>query len=153
IRSPTRITDIVGRTQVSGPSDYGAVKKVQAGYKLTPLSAWGRQNYVPPAGKVDASIDMKTPPPVLIDKMDAATYFGQFAEILKDNPPALVDYPMIHRLERLGFKVGEGFDLKSAPPNVRQAFERGLTDGHALVMAEGNKAAGIGQKGWVYTIR
>jgi hypothetical protein len=96
---------------------------------------------------------MKTPAPVQIDKMDAATYFGLFSEILKDNPPALTDYPMVHRLERLGFKVGTSFDLTNAPSGVRQAFERGLADGHAEVLSEGNKAAGVGQKGWVYTTR
>lgn len=153
IRSPTRFTDIVGRTQVNGPADYDAVHKVQAGYKLTPLSAWGKGDYVPPKGNVDPSIDMKTPPPVQVDKMDAAAFFGRFAEILKDNPPALTDYPMIHRLERLGFKVGASFSLNEAPSHIQQAFRRGLTDGHALVLAEGNKAAGIGQKGWVYTTR
>jgi hypothetical protein len=151
IRSPTRFMDIVGRTQVNGPADYDAVQKVQAGYNLTPLSAFGKGEYTPTKGKVDPSIDMKTPPPVQVDSMDAATYFGRFAQILKDNLPALVDYPMLHRLERLGFKVGESFDLKAAPPSIRQAFERGLADGHALLLAEGNKASGIGQKGWVYT--
>src|SRR5262249_43089590 len=132
IRSPTRYFDIVGRTLTNGPADYDATHKVQAGYKLTPLSAWGKGDYVPPKGKVDPSIDMKTTPPVKVDNMDAATYFALFASLLKDNPPALVDYPILHRLERLGFKAGGAFDLKAAPPNIQQAFAQGLADGHAL---------------------
>ena len=151
IRSPTRYLDIVGRTKTDGPADYDAVHEVQAGYKLTPLSAWGKGNYVPPKRMVDPSIDMKTPPPVQVDKMNAATYFGMFAELLKDNPPSPVDYPMIHRLERLGFKVGQPFDLNAQPANIQQAFERGAADGNALVLAEGKKAGGEGLKGWVYT--
>ena len=71
---------------------------------------------------MDPSIDMKTPPPVQVDKMDAAAFFGRFAEILKDNPPALTDYPMIHRLERLGFKVGASFSLNEAPSHIQQAL-------------------------------
>src|SRR5262249_36113092 len=43
------------------------------------------------------------------------------------------------------------FDLKAASPNIQQAFAQGLADGHALVIAEGKKAAGIGLKGWAYT--
>jgi hypothetical protein len=42
IRSPTRLVAIGGRTQTNGVTDYDAVHKIQAGYRLTPLSAWGR---------------------------------------------------------------------------------------------------------------
>jgi hypothetical protein len=153
IRSPTRIVGIIGRTQTNGSADYDNVYKIHAGYKLTPLSAWGKGRYVPPKGKVDPTVDMKTPPPVQVDRMEAATCFGRFAELLKDNPPGPFDYPLPHRLERLGFKVGEGFDLKAHPANIQQAFVRATTDGNALVLAEGKKAGGEGVKGWVYTTR
>jgi hypothetical protein len=153
IRSPTRYVWIIGRTQTNGTADYANVHKIQDGYKLTPLSAWGTGDYVPPAGVVDPSIDMRTPPPQIVDNMDAAAFFGRFAELLKDNPPNQVDYPMIHRLERLGFEVGESFDLSAAPATIRQAIERAFADGKALVLAEGDKAAGIGGAGWVYTTR
>jgi hypothetical protein len=152
IRSPTRYFDIVGRTQINSTSEYDAVHKVQFGYKLTPLSAWGKGDYTPAKGKVDPAIDMKTPVPVQIDKMDAAAFFKLFADLLTDNPPGPFDYPILHRLERLGFKAGQSFDLKAAPANVQEAFERGLTDGHTLVLSEGKKAAGIGKTGWVYTL-
>src|SRR5882762_3289981 len=125
IRSPTRFVGIGGRTQTNGVADYENVHQIQAGYKLTPLSAWGKGEYVPPKGKVDPAIDMKTPPPAQVDKMDAATFFARFAELLKDNPPGPFDYPMIHRLERIGFKAGQNFDLNGAPPQIKQAFDRG----------------------------
>ena len=79
IRSPTRFVGIGGRTQTNGVADYDNVHRIQAGYKLTPLSAWGKGNYTPPRNKVDPSIDMETPPPVQIENMDAATYFAHFA--------------------------------------------------------------------------
>jgi len=63
IRSPTRFVAIAGRTQTNGAADYDNVHRIQAGYRLTPLSAWGKGNYVPPKGTVDPAIDMKTPPP------------------------------------------------------------------------------------------
>lgn len=151
IRSPTRYLDIVGRTKANGPEDYDAVHEVQAGYKLTPLSAWGKGDYVPPKGQVDPSIDMKTPPPVTVDKMDAAAFFGSFAELLKDNPPSPFDYPMVHRLERVGLRVGQPFDLDAKPANIKEAFEHAAGDGNALVLAEGKKAGGEGVNGWAYT--
>jgi hypothetical protein len=153
IRSPTRIMNIGGRTQTNGVADYENVHKIQAGYKLTPLSAWGKGNYTPPKGKVDPALDMHTPPPAQIEKMDAATYFARFAELLKDNPPGPFDYPMVHRLERTGFNVGQGFDLNAAAANVKQAFERGSADGRVLVAKFGKEAGGEGGKGWVYTTR
>jgi hypothetical protein len=153
IRSPTRFVGIGGRTQTNGVSDYDNVHQIQAAYKLTPLSAWGKGNYVAPKNKVDPAIDMKTPPPVQIEKMDAARYFSYLAELLKDNPPGPFDYPIIHRMERIGFKVGQGFDLNTAPSNIKQAFERGTTDGRALVAKLAKEAGGEGGKGWVYTTR
>jgi len=153
IRSPTRYVWIIGRTQTNGAADYANVHKVQDSMGLLPLSAWGKGTYVPPKGKVDPNIDMKAAPPEVVDRMDAATFFGRFAELLKDNPPNPVDYPIIHRLERVGFKVGHDFNLAEAPANIRQGFERGYVDGKALVLAEGKKAAGIGGKGWIYTSR
>jgi hypothetical protein len=153
IRSPTRFVGIGGRTQTNGVADYENVHQIQAGYRLTPLSAWGKGNYIPPKNRVDPAIDMKTPPPVQIEKMDAATYFARFAELLKDNPPGPFDYPMIHRLGRVGFKVGAGFDLNTASQDVRQAFERGTADGRTLVAKLAKEASGEGGTGWVYTIR
>ena len=88
-----------------------------------------------------------------VEKMDPATYFARFAELLKDNPPGPFDYPMIRRLERVGFKAGQSFDLDGAPPNIKQAFERGTADGRALVAKLGKPASGEGSKGWVYTAR
>lgn len=151
IKSPTRYVWIIGRTQTDGAADYANVHKVQDGCRVTPLSAWGKGAYTPPKGAVDPKIDMKTPPPALVENMDAAIYLGSFAELLKDNPPNQVDYPMIHRLARLGLKVGESFDLAAQPAAIRQAIERGCSDGKALVIAEGKKAAGVGGKGWIYS--
>jgi len=153
IRSPTRFVAIGGRTQTNGPDDYANVHRIQAGYKLTPLSAWGKGDYVPPKNVVDPKIDMKTPPPIQVERMDAAAFFGHFAELLTDNPPNALDYPMIHRLERVGFRVGQSFDLNSAPPAIKQAFERATSDGKALVAKLGREAAGAGGKGWVYNVR
>src|SRR5215510_6409172 len=40
ISAPTPYVWIIGRTKTDGPQDYGAVHKIQAGYKLAPLSQW-----------------------------------------------------------------------------------------------------------------
>lgn len=94
---------------------------------------------------------MEAPPPDQIDKMDSATFFGLFANLPRDDPPGPFDYPIIHRLERIGFKVGQNFDLNAASPEIKQAFELGTAAGKEQVLAAGKKAAGEGGKGWVYS--
>lgn len=44
---PTDFAWILGRTQTNGPSDYDNVHQIQQGYKLIPLTSWGKP-YTPP---------------------------------------------------------------------------------------------------------
>ena len=54
IDAPTPYMVIIGRTKTDGPPDYDAVHKIQAGYKVTPLSQWGKPPQ-PVTVKVDPS--------------------------------------------------------------------------------------------------
>jgi hypothetical protein len=122
IEAPTPYVWIIGRTKTDGPADYDAVRKVQAGYKITPLSQWGKEP-VPPEFKPDPTVDMKTPPKVQVDTMPAGKYFAYAAELLKLHPPHLTDQPIVARLKRAGFEAGKSFDLDQADPAVKAAFE------------------------------
>jgi hypothetical protein len=42
IKSPTDMVWVIGRTQANGKADFPAVNAIQAQYKLTPLSEWGK---------------------------------------------------------------------------------------------------------------
>jgi hypothetical protein len=86
IDAPTPYVWIIGRTKTDGPADYDAVHKIQDGYKITPLSQWGKEP-VAPEVKIDPSIDMKTPPKVTVDTMPADKFFDYAAELLKLHPP------------------------------------------------------------------
>ena len=61
LKSPTSMAWILGRTYCTGtPQDYEAVHAIQDQYSVVPLSAYGKP-YAPRPGKVDPTIDMKTP--------------------------------------------------------------------------------------------
>ena len=56
-RSSTRYAWLLGQTQANGPDDFAAVNALQADYKLTPFSAWGKP-YTPPTNvPVDSKVD------------------------------------------------------------------------------------------------
>jgi hypothetical protein len=129
IDAPTPYVWIIGRTKTDGPPDYDAVHKIQAGYKITPLS----QNYSPPTVTIDPSVDMKTPPKVQIDTMPAGKFFAYAAELLKVNPPHITDQPMIAQLKKIGFERGKSFDLDNAAPAVRKALENAPSDAQQLM--------------------
>ena len=123
---------IIGRTKTDGPQDYDAVHKVQAGYVITPLSAWGKPTK-PAKVVIDPSIDMKTPPKTQIDTMSANKFFAYAAELLKVNPPHITDQPIIAQLKKIGIEPGKSFDLEKTEPAVRKALESAPSDAQKLM--------------------
>jgi hypothetical protein len=140
IDSPTGMVWIIGRTQTNGPADYPAVHKVQAGYKLTRLSEWGKTPSAVKA-KIDPSVDMKTPPMLQVNKMPTGNFFAYGAELMKINPPHLTDNDMVARMKRIGIEVGKSFDLAKAAPPVQKALEHAAKDALSLMQEKQNSLA------------
>ena len=122
IEAPTAYVWIIGRTKTDGPPDYDEVHKIQAGYKVTPLSEWGKSPK-PVEVRIASSVDMKTPPKTQIDTMQADQFFVYAAELLKLHPPHLTDQPIIAQLKRIGFEPGKSFDITKVDPVVKKALE------------------------------
>jgi hypothetical protein len=144
IEAPTPVVWIIGRTQTNGPKDYSAVRAVQDGFKVTPLSQWGGETR-PSAPVFDPSIDMKTPPPRQVGAMPAARFFVLAAELLHRYGPHVTDQPILARLKRIGF--GAVFDFNAADPAIQRGLERAATDALKLTA---DMASSIGQQrnGW-----
>jgi hypothetical protein len=132
IEAPTPYVWIIGRTKTDGPPDYDAVHKIQAGYKITPLSEWGKPPK-PVEVKIDPSIDMKTPPKVQVDTMKGGDYFAYAAELLKLQPPHLTDEPIIAQMKRIGIEPGKSFDMSKVDPVVKKAIEAAPEAGRQLM--------------------
>lgn len=60
IEAPTPYVWVIGRTKTDGPADYAAVHKIQAGYKVSLLSDFGKTPRLAEV-RIDPSVDMKTP--------------------------------------------------------------------------------------------
>ena len=106
--------------------------KIQAGYKVTPLSRWGKAPE-PVTVKIDPSVDMKTPPKIQVDTMPAAKYFTYAAELLKLHPPHITDEPIIAQMKRIGIEPGKSFDFDKLDPAVKKALESAPEEAQQLM--------------------
>ena len=132
IDAPTPYVWLIGRTKTDGPPDYDAVRKIQAGYKVTLLSEYGKTPK-PVEFKPDPSVDMKTPPKVQVDTMTAGVYFANAAELLKLNPPHVTDEPIIAQMKKIGIEPGKSFDIGKLDPTVQRALETAPQDAQKLM--------------------
>ena len=132
IDAPTPYVWIIGRTKTDGPADYDAVHKIQDGYKITPLSEWGKTPK-PVEAKIDPSVDIKTPPKTQVDTMPADKYFAYAAELLKLQPPHITDQPIIAQMKKIGIEPGKSFDMTKVDLAVQKALESVPVDAQQLM--------------------
>jgi hypothetical protein len=128
IVAPTPTVWILGRTQTNGPADYAAVNKVQDGYKLTPLSQWGK-DYTPPTNvPTDPNVDNETPPLVQVNKLDGVSMLSRLADLMAQHPPHSNDYPILFRLKQLGIEPGQPFDARKLTPEQVATINKAARD-------------------------
>jgi hypothetical protein len=150
--APTSTIWILGRTQTNGPSDYDNVHKVQDGYRLTPLSKWGK-DYAPPAtASTDPAIDNKTPPFIQVNKLDGVTVLGRLAELMAKYPPHPNDYPILFRMRQIGLEPGKPFEATKLNPGLVKTINSAAKDALVDLEKSGKSGAGIGLhvNGWFY---
>ena len=151
-KSPTAIVWILGRIYCTGtPEDYAAVHKMQDEISVVPLSAYGKP-YTPPEGRVDPSIDMKTPVRDQVNALSSEEYFSLLAKLMKDNPPAKADAPMVAKLARLGIVPGQSFDAKKLGEEATKALADVPKLGFEKIMGH-FKEAGRLENGWTFTTK
>jgi hypothetical protein len=126
IRSDTDLAMVLYRTQLLGPSDIDQVKKIQAGYQVTPLSAFLNQPPPAPAPLIDFV------PPLTRDQQRTSPQFFEildFALRFAPTPPA--EEELRARFATIGIGPDGGFDADKLTPEVRSAIEGGMADAWA----------------------
>jgi hypothetical protein len=154
-KSPTSIVWVLGRIYCTGTSeDYAAAHAIQDACSAVPLSSYGKP-YSPQPGQVDPAIDMKTSVREQVNHMDAATYFNRLALLMKDNPPAHADAPIIKRMARLRIIRGRPFDLSRLDQTTIEVLQSIPRSTEARIMAWFTDGAKVGddtfQDGWMLT--
>ena len=156
-KSPTGIVWILGRIYCTGtPEDYKAVHALQDQVSVVPLSAYGKP-YKPTAGKADPSIDMKTAVREQVNAFDGAAYFKLFAELLKTNPPAAEDAPMVARLAKIGIVPGQSFDASKLDPAVAKGIAQAPKPAQDKIMRHMKEGLLTGdfrlENGWFFSTK
>jgi hypothetical protein len=148
-KSPTGMVWIVGRIYCTGtPEDYKEVHAQQDQFSLVPLSSYGKP-YTPPAGHVDPSIDMKTAVRDQVNAMDVSAYFNLLAALMKGNPPAPADAPIVARMAKIGIVPGQPFDMGKFSPQTAAALQGVPKDAFRKIMAHFHESKR--ENGWVFS--
>ena len=153
-KSPTAMVWVLGRIYCTGtPEDYKAVHALQDQVSAVPLSAYGKP-YTPEVVKVDPAIDMKAAPRDQVNAMDGATYFKLLAELLKTNPPAAEDAPMVAKLAKIGIVPGQDFDASKLDPAVAKGIAAAPKPGQEKISAYLKESIVTGdakvENGWLF---
>src|SRR6478609_1890818 len=123
IRSDTDLALVLYRTQLLGPSDLENVKKIQAGYQVTPLSAFLNQPPPTPAPAIDFV------PPLTPDQQRTSPQFFDILGFVMRFAPSLPDETeMRDRFETIGIGPDGNFDADKLSPEMRSAIEGGMAD-------------------------
>ncbi|MCS5699514.1 DUF1254 domain-containing protein [Cyanobium sp. FGCU-52] len=153
IPAATRYIVILGRTYADGTeADYKATNALQAQYRITPLSAWGKP-YKPAPPPVDANpgISMTDKPQAVILAMGTEGYFNWLSKrMCTDAPAYAADAPALARFARIGFQPCKPFTLSKLNPAVQAALQDLPTTALARIGAN-QQSLGVMVNGWQVT--
>jgi hypothetical protein len=138
-RSSTQFSAAAYRTQLFNSADMPNVEKIQAGYKVRPLSAYLKQQASQAAPAVNfPKIDKELVKTGFFDYLDFALQFA---------PAGPEEKEIREKLARIGVGPGKKFNFKDLSAEQKAAIVSGMKEGDAKV---DKFAADIGKKidGW-----
>ena len=111
------------RTQLFGPHDLDAVRRIQAGYRVQPLSAFLGQAAPSGAPPIDF-----VPPLTPRQQRESLDVFRILNFVLRFCPTHPSEVALMADFARIGIGAGRDFDPNALPPDTRAAFEGGIAD-------------------------
>jgi hypothetical protein len=123
IRCETEFAFLLLRTQLFNPGDIDNVKKIQAGYKVQPLSQFLHQPAPAPAPAITFI------KPLSADgERTSLDFFNIFNFILQFCPTNPSEAALRARFAKIGIDGGKKFDPAALTPGMRQAYQDGMAD-------------------------
>jgi hypothetical protein len=119
--SETEFAYILFRTQLFNPADLGNVKKIQAGYKAEPLSAFLKQS----APSAPAAVNWPAPTADMLTTPGLFPYVNFLLQFCPRNPS---ETELIGRFAKLNIGAGKTFDFKQFSPELQKAITDGIAD-------------------------
>jgi hypothetical protein len=148
-RSETEFIFAAYRTQLFKPDDLDNVKKVQAGYKAEPLSAFLGQ----PAPAAAPAIDF-IKPLTPDEEKTSLQFFNILSFVLQFCPTDPSETELMARFARIGVGAGRTLDASTLSPEIKAAIEQGMVDAWAdFANLEKEFAAGKVTSGDVFGTR
>lgn len=130
-RADTDLMVALFRTQLFGASDLDNVEKVQAGYKIAPLSAYA--GTPTPA----AAPPIRWVPPLSPEQeRTSLDFFSILAWVLQYCPVFPDEVALRQRLAGIGVVPGKPFDPGALPAATRDALAAGMADGQKEIDAK-----------------
>jgi hypothetical protein len=123
IRCETEFAFVLYRTQLFNPSDIDNVKKIQAGYKVQPLSQFLKVAAPSPAPKIDF-LKPLTP----AEQRTSPAFFKVLDFILKFCPTDPSERAMMARFAEIGVGPGKTLQPDSLSPGMKAALIGGMQD-------------------------
>lgn len=139
VRSETQLVTLVYRTQLFNPGDIDNVKKIQAGYKVEPLSQF--LHTTPPA--VPPAINFIKPLSPA-DQKTSLEFFNILNFALQYCPTNPKETGLMARFAKIGVGAGKTFDPEKLSPEMKTAIQQGIADAWAE-FAGGVKQMASGQ--------
>jgi hypothetical protein len=123
IRCETELAFALYRTQLTGPDDIEGVRRIQAGYRVQPLSAFLGRPAPAPVPAVDF-IQPLTPQ----QQRGSPEVFRILNFVLRFCPTHPSETALMQRFARIGVGAGLPFDAAALGAEARQAIEAGIAD-------------------------
>lgn len=122
VRSPTPRGRIVAQFHADSRGDLDAVHELQQAIRVVPLSA-APGPFTWPQARVDARVSAAASMIDHIEALSVEEFFGIFADATDENPPHIIDQPIVERMRCIGLGPGKPLSLADATPELREAIE------------------------------
>jgi hypothetical protein len=122
IRSETDLAFVLYRTQLFSNDDLEEVKKIQAQYKVQPLSQFTGSSPPPaPAAEFIKPLSAEA-------QKTSPEFFGILNFLLQFTPTHPSETTLMNRFAKAGIGAGKQFDVAALSPEQRRAIEEGMAD-------------------------